>query len=341
MAPSDASDPSNPHDALFRYTFSNVEHAAAELRSALPRDIVEKLDFSTLALEPGSYVDADLSNAESDLLFTVELSGTRALVYLLFEHQSSVDHLMPLRVARYVLRILDRYVRDRGGGRGVLPLPLVFPVVLHHSATGWTAATRLEDLFDPALLAQAGLASCVPRLSFVLDDISLVDDETLRARALGLVPTITLWALRDARQPGRIQRSLSTWALSLRELSRAASGAEALLTIFRYLSLVVQDLSPPTMLAALTAAAPETKDTLMPTLAEFWKDEGRAEGLARGRVEGRVEGERQMLLQLLTSKFGPLDESVRGRIDAASETDLSRWVARVLTAGSVHEVLSG
>lgn len=170
----------------------------------------------------------------------------------------------------------------------------------------------------------------------MLDDISHLSDESLRARALGLLPTITLWALRDARHPGRIQSSLSQWALSLRELARAESGREALLTIFRYLSLVAKNASPRTILAAIAAAAPDAKDTLMQTLAEYWKDEGRAEG----ELKGRTEGARNVLLSLLEAKFGPLSPGDLERIESANLEELSRWAARVLSAGSVAEILA-
>ena len=51
-------------------------------------------------------------------------------MYVLFEHQSGVDAMMPLRLLKYVVRVLERQVREDGP---VLPLPLVVPVVLHHS----------------------------------------------------------------------------------------------------------------------------------------------------------------------------------------------------------------
>jgi hypothetical protein len=47
----------NIHDALFKATFSQVEHAAGELRRALPAAIAARIDFSTLALCAGSFVD--------------------------------------------------------------------------------------------------------------------------------------------------------------------------------------------------------------------------------------------------------------------------------------------
>lgn len=49
----------------------------------------------------------------------------------------------------------------------------------------------------------------IPRLSFVLDDLRNVDDEALERRALGVVPTLTLCALRNARSPAALAQSLS------------------------------------------------------------------------------------------------------------------------------------
>ena len=96
---------------------------------------------------------------------------------------------------------------------------------------------------------------------------------------------------------------------------------------------------------AIATAAPETKETLMPTLAEYWKDEGRAEGELKGRAEGelkgRAEGARKVLLSLLELKFGALEPLELARVEAASEEELARWATRVLTAASVSEALAG
>lgn len=105
-------EPKQPHDALFKKTFSVPEHAAAEFRAVLPAKLVARMDFSTLTLCSGSYVDEALSGSESDLLFSVQISGRPALLYALFEHQSTPDKLMPLRLLGYIVRILMRHVSD-------------------------------------------------------------------------------------------------------------------------------------------------------------------------------------------------------------------------------------
>jgi predicted transposase/invertase (TIGR01784 family) len=332
-------EPKQPHNSLFLKTFSVIEHAAAELRAVLPAELVARIDFSTLALCPGSYIDEALSGSQSDLLFSVQVSGKPALLYLLFEHQSSPDKLMALRLLGYIVRILVRHVDEAEAGRDVLPLPVVIPVVLHHGEAGWTATSRLEDLFDRELVEEAGLSELIPRLSFVLDDLRHVTDEELERRALGLVPTLTLWAFRDVRNPVRLKRSLRRWARSITELYAAPNGWEALATIFRYIAIVADASVAPSLVQAMAAAEANVKDAQMTTIAEKWTAEGRAEGEARGRAEGKAEGKADTLRKLLTLRFGELSEPTQLRIAGASEAELDRWVERVLTADTLDAVL--
>src|SRR5690242_19695279 len=49
-----------PHDALFKWIFSQREHAAGLLKATLPPALVEAVDWRTLRLEKGSFVDRAL-----------------------------------------------------------------------------------------------------------------------------------------------------------------------------------------------------------------------------------------------------------------------------------------
>jgi Putative transposase, YhgA-like len=335
------SEPKQLHDALFKATFSNAERAAAELRAVLPLALANRLDFSTLTLSPGTYIDPQLVGSQSDLLFRAKISGQSAFVFLLFEHQSTVDKLMAFRMLRYVVRILERYIEDVGAEQ-VLPLPAVIPVVLLHSATGWTASTRLGELFAPELAELPEVAPHLPQLSFLVDDLSQLTDQELEARNLGDFATLALWSLRDSRSPHRFLRSLSYWAAALQRL--AVSEEAALKQIFRYLSLVVPDLMTHIIPTLLHDAAPAAEQVIM-TLAEQWKAEGeargRAEGEARGRAEGEARGLREVLVRLLVLKFGSISAEDQARIDAAAKDELLLWSERVLTADSPAAVFNG
>lgn len=340
--------PDNPHDKLFKRTFSVRDNAIGELRLLLPAALLARIDLSTLEVVPGEFVDEALKSSHSDLLYSVQLADRPAFIYVLFEHQSTSDPLLPLRLLRYIVRILERHAHPpkdteysdakadanaHAHRLHTLPLPVVIPAVLHHSEKGWTGARRLEDLFDPELVAVPELTPLIPRLSFLLDDISQLSDEALRERALNLVTTLTLWAMRDARSAERLLGTLAGWAGAIVALLRQPDGRDVVATLFRYITLVTDRLSVDDLIQRIHEVVPEAEDAIM-TIAEQLQAKGRAEGEARGRAEGQ----RSLLLRQLTLKFGELPEPIRTRVARASADDLDRWSERILSASALEGV---
>ena len=95
------------------------ENAVAELRRELPANLATKIDFSTLTVLSSHFVDDDLQDCESDLLFSATLNEAEALIYVLVEHQSTVDWNMPFRLLRYMANAWEQYVKAHVGARKV------------------------------------------------------------------------------------------------------------------------------------------------------------------------------------------------------------------------------
>ena len=343
---------SSIHDALFKATFSQIEHATGELEQALPAAIVARIDFATLALRPGSFVDEALKERHTDLLFSAAMDGKPALVYVLFEHQSAPEALMAFRLLRYMVRIWEDYLAEHAEAK---QLPAIVPLVLHHSETGWTKATALEELFDVDHETLAALGEHVPRLRFVLDDISAESDEALRSRAMTALGRLVLWCLRNARTPDELVRGLRGWTGLFREVRRTPNGASALATIWRYVFMVHERFRDVEFLPILVAAAGRDEEEDIVNVADQLIERGRQQGLQKGLEQGREEGReqgreegreegaqrkaRELLVKLLQGRFGPLPEPALARVNAADTAELDLWVERVLTAASLADVL--
>lgn len=327
-------EPKSPHDAFVKYTFSNLENATIALRSVLPEGLSRRVNWHSLRLESGSHVDQLLSGSHTDLLFSTTIADRPALLYVLFEHQSTPDDLMPLRLLRYIVRVLDWHVDNaKALDQPKLPLPLVVPIVLHHSEKGWTAPRELEALFDPALASDPELAALVPRLSFILDDISLLSDDELSKRALGAAVTLGLWALRDSRQPERLLASLPHFAGLIAELLRAPSGRDAVLALFRYL-YAVAEVPPSTFYDQVQTYAHEAKETLM-TIAEQLQAKGRAEGETKGRVEAKAAD----ILAVLEARQKAVTAEQRARVEGCTDlAQLDRWLRQAATLNDTREL---
>ncbi len=103
-----------PHNRFFMQTFSQLDLAAALLANHLPPATLAMLDLDSLRLATGSFIDDELRESSSDLLFEVSRvkDEKTVLVYVLTEHKSYQDSLAPFQLLKYMVRI---WVSVRGG----------------------------------------------------------------------------------------------------------------------------------------------------------------------------------------------------------------------------------
>ncbi|MGQ0507765.1 MAG: Rpn family recombination-promoting nuclease/putative transposase, partial [Myxococcaceae bacterium] len=112
-----------PHDALVKWLFTQPERAAEELKAVLPSPLVTALDWATLKVVPGSFVDELLRQRHTDLLFSIQTSNAVPIhLYILFEHQSGVDAMMPFRLLCYVTRVWERWLKENPKARRLPPV---------------------------------------------------------------------------------------------------------------------------------------------------------------------------------------------------------------------------
>lgn len=320
--------PRSPHDALVRATFSQIDHARGLVQAALPGAIVARFDLGTLTLCPGSFVDGDLRQRHSDLLFSVDLASRDARIYVLFEHQSTVEALMAFRMLLYMTRIWERHRRTHPKATR---LPVIVPLLLHHSRRGWAAATTFEGLLDADDATLAALGEHTVRLRLVLDDISDEDDSSLRTRAMTALGRLVLFCLRRGREPEELMRRLQGFRDLIAEARRAPNGGEALGIVWRYILASQPRKRPELVMAHLSeAAGNEAKEEFM-SVADVLVE--------RGRKAGRREGARDLLLLMLRTRFGDLSADAVARVQAASPRKLQRIAQSVLTAATMDDAL--
>ena len=152
--------PTEPHDALVRWTFSQRWHAVGLLRAALPSALTRAIDWRTLRLRKEKSVSGKLRKRLSDPVSSALAEGRALWLYVVLEHQSTVVRLVAFRVLLYGTRLWEQHLRDHPRA---LKLPVVLPVLLHHSRRGWTAATAFEDLIDAEGAVREAVARYVPR----------------------------------------------------------------------------------------------------------------------------------------------------------------------------------
>lgn len=330
-----------PHDALFKRVFSQPVQAASLLRFELPPAVSARIDWSSLKVVPGSFIDETLGERHTDLLFSAQLGDQSLLIYLLLEHQSHPDALMPFRMLRYVVRIWDRWLYEHHDAKH---LPAVVPVVLHHGGKPWSVPSELLGLVSLDATLRTALEPHLPKLRFVLDDLATETDDALGHRALEVLAELSLRALsRLPRSPDPIA-DLHRWLPRLQKMLTASSGLQRLRVILEYLHCVT-DAELTELRKVVAKLGPDAEEVLVTTaqkLIDQGREEGRAEGKAEGRAEGkaegRAEGQLDLVLRLLELRFGPLSPEHEARARAGTPADLALWAERVLGATRLDEV---
>ena len=314
----------HPHDHFVREFLSEPAHARAFLRAVLPAPLIEALDWSGLRSEAATFIDENLRQQSSDLLFSVPgLTGEPQQIYLLFEHKSALDPRLAQQLLGYLARIYAAQSQ---------PAPVV-SLVFYHGDAPHPAGRRFLDELSLPPHSQTLYQPYIPDFGYVLFDLARATPHLWQSLALRLF----LAALDSARDPdpARLAGVLRLADQLLRESSSTRIVHAVLVYLFQ-----VTDLQPAQWQALLNPPfSPDLEATMISTAQQLF-EQGKLEGRVEGRVEGRTEGETLFLERLLQARFGPLSTADRQRIMMASpETRLS-WGERVLTAATLADVFA-
>lgn len=122
----------NPHDKFFKETFGNVVVAQDFLCNYLPTAVIQHIDMQTLEPQKDSFIDKELEETFSDLLFKANIAGQEGFLYFLFEHKSYPDKGIAFQLLRYMVDIWTAKMKKETS-----ELPLVIPLVIYHGRPNW------------------------------------------------------------------------------------------------------------------------------------------------------------------------------------------------------------
>jgi predicted transposase/invertase (TIGR01784 family) len=320
----------NPHDALFRAVLGQPEHARGTLQSIVPVELAESLDWSTLTLQPGSFIDTALRGQYTDLLYAAtRRDGSDVLVYFLFEHQSTIPEggRMALRLLRYQAEIWNRWSTDHPDARR---LPMIIPLVMYHGAAPWSAPLAFDDLLDTPPGARPSIDRYLVRFEYVLHDLSQIPDDQLHGAAMmtALAKLVSL-CFKHARTRPDFLEIFAHWIDVVREVAGTPNGWAALNLVMRYIIEVNEHLQPEALQALMEReVGPQAKDAVVTAGQQLIE-------------QGFQQGERAVLLRQLRRRFGgEVDTPVEQRIATASIEQVELWVDRVLSAATLAEIFA-
>ena len=117
------------HDKLFKELLSNKTEAVNFLKVHLNLDLTEN-DIEKYEKE---FRTSEFSNVEADVVYKIKNKN----VFILIEHQSSVDYKMSYRIMRYKYAIIESAIDKKRLKEKSYRIPMVIPVVLYTGKRKW------------------------------------------------------------------------------------------------------------------------------------------------------------------------------------------------------------
>jgi predicted transposase/invertase (TIGR01784 family) len=311
------------HDRTFKAAMSDLRVARDFLTHHLPVTVKDKIDLNTLQLCKESFVDPELRELITDMLYSADFktqqdTTEKAFLYLCLEHQHVPDPLMAWRMIKYTCRMIDHHLTQTEG----IELPVVIPIVLYNGDSAYPYSTEVFDLCgENKELAQQWMFN-----RFQLIDLNQVSDETIRQHQ---------WSgLMEMLMKHVYARDIMVYLEQISGLVRHLAQSKAddyLFSMIKYLieKSEIHDRDAFHQWVQLHLSPPLEAKT-MTTLAEQWK--------AEGREEGALIGERRLLTTLLNRRFAHLAKNYQDKINQADEKTLQLWGEKILDAKAINDV---
>ncbi len=268
----------NPHDRFFRSAMKQKQVAKEFFLAHLPSDVSRALDLDSLVQLNTSFIEEDLKEQISDLLFECTIGRspkpTKAYIYLLVEHQSTPQRLLPFRIFKYLWGAMDSHLKQHKTDR----LPVIFPLVFYNGRISpYPFSMNLLDLFDDPL-------KVMPKV--LHQPIPLVDVHKLTEAEIEQFPwlspaTKVMQHIRDEDILPILESTLQQLALLLNQ----SDDYDYLISIINY-AIQAGNVIDVTEFEKIIPELPEPARGRVMTIAEKLMHKGHEKGVEQGIEQG-------------------------------------------------------
>lgn len=327
-------------DRSLRRLLQDKEYLRGLVQIIAP-DIETFLDFSRITYEKRSFISKALQERESDVLLSVrfredtDATDTDALfIYILIEHQSTVDKTMGFRLLSYMVQIWESQRRKWETENLPENERRLQPILFYTGDRPWSVPVSLTTIMDVPEILERFVPS--------FDTLFLGVKET-EAEALTQFGHPLGWLLRVLQKEHADETEISeTLADAMSHIASVDEGfAPQVAEALRYfVQLIFHRRSRDEHDALVDIIRQHIQDdkeleTMAQTTAEFLREQGKAEG----KAEGRAEGKQDAVLKLLQLQFQHVPETLSREIrNIDNLTRLDTLLEQAITAQSLEEI---
>jgi len=304
------------HDRWYTRLFSDPQVVEDLLRSFVHEDFVKLLDFKTLKKLNTKLVPASERSRRADVIFEIKSQGQPAYIYLFLEFQSTVDRFMSMRMARYMFEFYQE-IQRLSKARYLNP---GFPILIYNGDEKWTAPTRFRELLHPSAIPNKYL----PQFSY----FKIAINEIPKRDLVKIRNAVAAVFYVENSTPEDIAKNRKELVSLLSSVFRN-EGAQLVQTI-------VERINRTQKIRRSSSTITTIND--LTEVSSMWETAVK-EHESKVRESATIESERQILSDLLETKFG-LTMQNRKRIRGTdSSAKLRRAIKKFAIASSRREVL--
>lgn len=322
-------------DKSARWLFKKKEHLHG-LVLILARELAEHLDFTQAKIENRSIVDNTLRELVADMVFTVPFRDTteadELTIYILIEHQSTVDHLMGYRLLSYMCQIWHGHLTEQKNAkipRREWRLRPILPIVFYTGTQRWEMPISLAAVMD----IPESMAPFVPTFEKLFLGVKNENIEKFTEvdHPFGWVMTVLQ---QDNADETSMYEALSAALTHLETL--ASENPELHNHALLYLHYLVFFKRPEAEQAKLKQLIQsQTHDKEVQNIIMT----GAQALIQQGEMRGEIQAKREFLLKLLDIRIGAIPDTVVQRISRIrSQSRLDRILEQVATAQKLDDI---
>ena len=317
-------------DRSTRWLLEDEENVRG-LLEIVAEHLVGRLDFSQLSQINRSFIPDNLREQESDIVYSVpfrsESKTEELLIYILIEHQSTVDVTMGFRMLFYMTQIWDFQRREWESSnvpKSQWRLRPIIPIVFYTGEQSWQTPLTLSAMMDlPDMLSEF-----VPKFETLF--LSVKDTEAVELtrtdHPFGWLLTVVQKEYAE-REELRAALMAAVSHIDTLDEEKAHQWRRAifylyLLILHRRPSEEHEELKTLVHQQIQETSRREEGETMAQTMAEYLIEEGERRGERRGIEEGERRGERrgetqakrEAVLKLLRLRFDTVPEFITSRL---------------------------
>ena len=270
----------NPHDKLFKDLLDDTEELKAFVKQFIGINIQEE----HIEKCNNSYITNQYEMYQADMVYKI----TGKYVYILIEHQSTVDANMPYRMLNYYGEVLKESMKTNT----INEYPLIIPIVLYTGSKSW----RVETEYSKKINSYKTIEKYI-NMKYELVDINKYTEEELLKK-----DTVLSYAMLIEKNRGK--ESLIKVLEKISNRCDTNKNREKMQKIINYILYPILEQDTEKIIEKFKIKEEMTMKTAQDYIREEIRElkrkaqeeglrEGRQKGIEEGRKEGRKEGKKE------------------------------------------------